>query len=79
MSLLNLERHRDPAGDVREFQSLFSWMSLLNGSLLVELRLDRVVSILVLVDVALEPHHPHNSGPEIVFHSLFSWVSPFNR
>ena len=38
-----------------EFQSLFSWMSLLNAARTAVTKVTDGVSILVLVDVALEP------------------------
>ncbi len=45
-----------------EFQSLFSWMSLLNGPTSLVLIYRMEVSILVLVDVALEPMRPGSGG-----------------
>ena len=67
-----------PVADV-EFQSLFSWMSLLNSLGDVQVPDMTGVSILVLVDVALE--HGHFGDVKSIssmFQSLFSWMSLLN-
>ena len=68
------------ASSMRKFQSLFSWMSLLNR---VRDRHESddigQVSILVLVDVALEPEWFNDFRDCITrFQSLFSWMSLLN-
>ena len=61
------------------FQSLFSWMSLLNTPLAVPGCRPHPVSILVLVDVALELQWISQRGGSILqFQSLFSWMSLLN-
>ena len=62
------------------FQSLFSWMSLLNGVFALDRFSGSDVSILVLVDVALE-HSSDAVFPAFpsAFQSLFSWMSLLNK
>ncbi len=59
MSLLNVIAGKIVELGRMKFQSLFSWMSLLNDhEPAAHANMERFVSILVLVDVALEQERP---------------------
>ena len=62
-----------------KFQSLFSWMSLWNIIDIIPRTQNSLVSILVFVDVALEPYSEDSeTRTGYMFQSLFSWMSLWN-
>ena len=63
------------SGFLLTFQSLFQWILLSNPSNVHPARNSQVVSILVLVDLAIESDHMiRKNAPLFWFQSLFQWI-----
>ncbi len=77
---LKQDGHADEIRVMVKFQSLLSWMSLLNVVRSRDYGLRYTVSILVILDVALKLVTPHHLfiGSSRLFQSLLSWMSLLN-